>query len=88
VLHGDGRAFNASVGCNTMRGGYDLSGSRLSFGPAASTMMACPDDLAAAEAALIGALPSVEGFAIGGRTLRLLGDDGAIVALLEAVYLP
>lgn len=88
VLHGDDRAFNASVGCNTMRGGYDLSGSRLSFGPAASTMMACPDDLAAAEAALGRALPAVQGFAVGGRTLRLLGGDGAILAALEAVYLP
>ncbi len=88
LLHGDEGRFNASVGCNTMRGGFETEGDGLSFGAAASTMMACHEDLAAAEAALADALGAAAAHAVGGRTLRLLDADGAVRAELEAVYLP
>ncbi|MBF9032340.1 META domain-containing protein [Rhodobacterales bacterium HKCCE3408] len=80
--------FSASVGCNRMLGGVTVTGDGLSFGPAASTMMACPDDLAALEAQIVAALPAVTDHAIGGRTLRLLDAGGGTVAEFEAVYLP
>ncbi len=88
LLHrGEGR-FNASVGCNSMRGGYAADGGSLSFSAAASTMMACSDDLAAVEAELTAALSATAAQTIGGRTLRLFDQTGAVVAELEAVYLP
>ncbi len=88
VLHEDESRFNASVGCNMLRGAFNADGGGLTFGPAASTMMACPDDLAAAEAALSDALGATVARSVGGRTLRLLDADGAVQAELEAVYLP
>lgn len=80
--------FNASVGCNTILGSFSASEYDLAFGPAASTMMACPDDLADHEAALVAALEATTGHMIGGRSLHLLDDGGSLTAELEAVYLP
>ena len=81
--------FNASVGCNTLLGGFDAAdGGALSIGPLASTMMACPDELAGQEAALSAALEATDGYGIGGQTLRLFDADGATTAELRAVYLP
>lgn len=84
----DGGRFNASVGCNTMMGGFTREGSSLAFTAPAATMMACPEPLAAHEATLAAMLPQVAGYATGGRTLRLTDASGAVLAVLEAVYLP
>jgi heat shock protein HslJ/uncharacterized lipoprotein NlpE involved in copper resistance len=86
VLH-DGGRFNASVGCNMMMGGFTRDGAALGFTAPAGTMMACEEPLAAREAALAALLPQVAGHAIGGRTLRLTDASGAVLAVLEAVYL-
>lgn len=52
----DGRMV-ATAGCNTMSGSYDVSGGTLAWtGPAASTMMGCPDDLAAQDQWISGLL--------------------------------
>lgn len=88
VLDEEDARFNASVGCNTVMGGYTASDDSLSFGAPASTMMACPDDLAEREAGLIAALQETSGYLIGGRTLRLVDPSGALLAAFEAVYLP
>lgn len=81
--------FLASVGCNTMRGGFSTSGSDLSFAqPMASTMMACPVPVAEWENRLGEALASVATYELGGKSLRLLDADGNQVAALRAVYLP
>lgn len=88
VLDGDDARFNASVGCNTVLGGYTVSEDSLSFRAPASTMMACPDDLADLEAGLISTLQETAGYLVGGRTLRLVDTSGAVRASFEAVYLP
>jgi len=82
------KTFNASVGCNMMRGGVSVSEESLSFTQPASTMMACPDDLARWEAHLGAVMDAASTHLIGGRRLRLMDDDGGILAELEAVYLP
>lgn len=89
TMDAEGARFNASVGCNMFLGGIVLAeNGSLSFGPAATTMMACPNELANQEAALSAALERTAGYRIGGRTLRLLDASGAELAELEAVYLP
>lgn len=80
--------FNASVGCNMMRGGFSAVEGTLSFTHPASTMMACPADLAVWEVQLGPALQAATTHEIGGRTLRLMDEDGEIRAEFEAVYLP
>lgn len=83
----DGR-FNASVGCNTMLGGYSTSAGTLSFSQPASTMMACPDDLAECEGRLVAAITATTRYLIGGHILRLMDEAGDVTAEFEAVYLP
>ena len=58
---GAGRVFGNS-GCNRFNGGFALSGEGLSFGAAAGTMMACPDDLMAVEQAFLMGLTTVDRF--------------------------
>lgn len=80
--------FNATVGCNMMRGGYETGAETLTFGPAASTMMACPDPLDRWERALGQTLAATAGHRIAGDTLVLLDAGGARLARLQAVYRP
>jgi heat shock protein HslJ/uncharacterized lipoprotein YbaY len=71
-----GRVFGKG-GCNAYNAGFTLTGEGLSFSPAASTMMACPDDQMAREQAFHQALASVDGFDIaadGGLDLRAAGS--------------
>jgi uncharacterized lipoprotein YbaY/heat shock protein HslJ/uncharacterized lipoprotein NlpE involved in copper resistance len=88
ILHAGEARFNATVGCNQMAGGYALDGDRLSFGQAASTMMACPAPLDAWEQALGQSLTTTRSWRVDGQTLELFGEDGAPLALFQAVYLP
>lgn len=88
VIRSEEETFNASVGCNTMRGAVSFSESTLSFSQPASTMMACPDELAGWEARLGAVLEAATTHLIGGRSLRLMDDEGRSLAELEAVYLP
>jgi len=81
-------SFNATVGCNMMRGGYETEGEALTFGPAASTMMACPEPLDGWERALSQILPATARHAIVDETLVLLDGDGAPLATFRAVYRP
>lgn len=80
-------SFNATVGCNMMRGGYETDGEALTFGPAASTMMACPEPLDGWERALAETLGATAGYAIAGDTLVLMDEAGETLATFRAVYL-
>jgi copper homeostasis protein (lipoprotein) len=86
VLRAD--SFNASVGCNMMRGGYETDGEALTFGPAASTMMACPEPLDGWERALAATLGTTARYGIDGDRLVLMDEAGATLATFRAVYLP
>ena len=85
---GETPAFNATVGCNMMRGGYTLEGEALTLGDAAMTMMACPPPLDTRERALAEALAEVAAWAVNGTTLELFDAAGTRRLLAEAVYLP
>lgn len=87
VLHTDKERFNATVGCNRMLGGYQLSGASLRFGNAASTMMACPPPLDGLERKLSEVLSATAGWSIYGQFLELTDANGRPLALLRAVYL-
>jgi heat shock protein HslJ/uncharacterized lipoprotein YbaY len=73
-----GRVFGKG-GCNSYNAGFTLTGEGLSFSPAASTMMACPEDQMAREQAFHQALASVDGFDIGAGGALELRSAGAVV---------
>ncbi|TCM78373.1 META domain-containing protein [Rhodovulum steppense] len=79
--------FRATVGCNQLIGRYERAGDRLTFAAGASTMMACPPPLDALERQLSEVLKATRRIRLEGERLDLLGDDGAVLAELRAVYL-
>lgn len=86
LLDGPENRFGGTVGCNRMVGSYTIDGTQLSFGLAASTMMACPPPLDKLEQALGAALGEVREFRHDGASLSLLDDAGQPVIELTAVY--
>jgi copper homeostasis protein (lipoprotein) len=81
-------SFNATVGCNMMRGGYETGDGTLTFGAAASTMMACPEPLDGWERGLAETLGATRSYAVAGDTLVLMDEGGGTVGTFRAVYLP
>jgi copper homeostasis protein (lipoprotein) len=79
--------FRATVGCNQFIGGYTQEDGRLTFGPVASTRMACPPPLDAIERQLGEVLSATGQFRLEGDRLDLIDDTGAVLAELRAVYL-
>jgi copper homeostasis protein (lipoprotein) len=86
VLRAD--SFNASVGCNMMRGSYEAGDGTLAFGPAASTMMACPEPLDGWERSLAETLGTSASYALDGDRLTLRDEAGETLASFRAIYLP
>jgi len=82
-----GMRFAATLGCNRLIGGYERDGEKLTFGPAASTMMACPPPLDALERSLGETLARVRSYKISGETLLFYDEAGEPLAGLTAVYL-
>lgn len=75
----DGAIFG-SGGCNRFAGRLTLTGEGLTVGPLATTMMACPDPVMAAEQAFLGALARVDRFDISEEgILRLLAGDEVVL---------
>jgi heat shock protein HslJ len=79
AFHAQG-AVAGTGGCNRFSGSFRLTGEELSFGPVASTMMACPEAVMALEQALFEALRRVARFDIDPTgALLLLDVDGTAV---------
>jgi heat shock protein HslJ len=70
-----------------MFGGFTVSGDRLAFSGAGSTMMACPPPLDEWERQLSLVLAETAGWRVEGQALELIDADGGTLALLQAVHL-
>ena len=75
VFAADG-TFSGSTGCNRFTGTYTQDGSALTMKPGPMTMRACQESVAAQEAAIVAALPSVTSFTAD-TTLVLQDASGA-----------
>lgn len=84
---GPDRRFRATVGCNQIIGSYDTDSDALTFGPGASTQMACPPPLDTLERQVHEMLGATRRFRQQGQSLLLEDASGASVASLTAVYL-
>ena len=83
LLRGEDRRASGSDGCNRFMAGYELEGDSLRFTQAASTMMACPDGMDVSRR-FNEALTSTVRWRVLGRQLELQGEDGRVLARLEA----
>lgn len=79
----DGKdSFSATTDCNNLMGGYTTSSQSISFGPVASTRMACPDNTV--ERTLIELLPRVASFGkLAGGGIGLYDADNNMLLLLD-----
>jgi heat shock protein HslJ len=72
-------SLSTSAGCNVMSGPYDVDGGVVRWtGPAASTMMACSDELTAQDAWLTQLFTDGAEVAVDGSTLTLTSDQVTI----------
>jgi putative lipoprotein len=80
----DGRA-TGSGGCNRYTGAVMLNGAAISFGPAASTRMACPPAVMDQEQKFFTALGEVRGWRVDATTgkLALLDATGSPVLIFS-----
>lgn len=80
----DGQA-SGSAGCNSFHGTYSTEGSKLQFGPLATTRRACEEPLMTQEREFLAALASAVTWTIEGNVLDMHRADGerAIWAIAE-----
>lgn len=79
----EGNRAEGTGGCNRMSGAFRRNEDQLSFGPMASTKMACADnDLNAQEQQFMAALGDTRRFTITSDTLRLIDAASTVRALL------
>jgi heat shock protein HslJ len=77
IAFDDQGSVTGTGGCNTFNGDVTIDGSDLSFGPLATTQMACVEDgVADQEAAFLTALQDVTSYTVDDEG-RLVLEDGA-----------
>jgi len=75
---GDGTVTGSS-GCNTFSGTYTLDGATVSFGPLATTKMACSDPTMFVESAFLAAMAGVTGWSLDGAGRLVLEGPRPLV---------
>jgi len=83
LLQEEGDSAVGNSGCNRFTGGYLVDGNSLSFGPLASTRMACVDTMEL-EARFLDAMSRVDRYEIVDRELRLFGGDEPLMTFVAA----
>lgn len=68
-------------GCNRFRGTFALEGDRVTLGPLAGTMKACPEPAMSVESAFLSAFAGTLSVAIEGDLLKLTSTKGAVLGL-------
>jgi heat shock protein HslJ len=77
VFGEDGNAAG-TMGCNQFNGAYEIRGDQITFGPMASTLMACEEPLMNQETAVLAILSDAATFKISGDTLTITAGDGSV----------
>ncbi len=83
TLQGAEPRVSGFAGCNRISGGYTLRGNQLSFGQMAMTMRACTEGQEL-ERELAKVLHETKRYEVEGNALRLMDEEGTILAELEA----
>ena len=79
----DAGQASGNASCNRFFAPYTLDGSQLTFGPAGSTMMACPEPAMSQEHAFLTALGAVASYEIAGAQLTLFDAEGAALLVFD-----
>ena len=87
LISQDRTRFSGTMGCNRIMGPLNIDGENVEFGPVASTMMACPPELAERETAFAETLEAARRVDLMDQSLRLLNDAGIERARFRALYM-
>jgi heat shock protein HslJ len=79
-----GDAAGGSAGCNRFMASYTADASALTFGPIATTMMACDEATMAFETSYLAALATVASYTNDGTALTMMDASGAAVLAYSA----
>lgn len=79
----DGKISGRS-GCNSISGDYKVQGNKLSFGPIASTMMACEQPFMQIEEGFLAAISTADTFSINEIGLLTIDYDGGMLVFRSA----
>jgi heat shock protein HslJ len=82
LLDPDAHRISGSGGCNRLMGSYEVHGDSLTFGPIATTRMACPAGMET-ETAFLSALAQVRRWKAEAKHLSLSDSTGKILAQFE-----
>ena len=74
----DGK-ISGSVGCNTLSGTFSASGDQITFGPIASTMMACADPVMVQEGNVLNILTGTAKFTLENNRLTIINGENVAV---------
>jgi heat shock protein HslJ len=72
------------TGCNSGSGEYTVAGDEITFGPLATTRMACEDPVAAVEAHVLGVLQDTVAYDIEANVLTITNGDQGLVLRVAA----
>lgn len=67
-------------GCNNFFGSLEQAESGVQVGPLGTTRMACPEPIMSRETAFLEALQKTRGFQVNNDSMRLLDDEGSVLA--------
>lgn len=73
---GDDGAVTGNAGCNRITGQADVHSDTIVFGPLATTRMACPEDVAEVERAVLHVMNGEVRVSVDSDTMRLSKEDG------------
>lgn len=80
VTFGVDGSINGNGGCNGFFGSLEQSDTGLSVGPLGATRMACAEEIMDREIAFMSTLQGMKDVNIGDFGMRLLDDDGNVIA--------
>jgi heat shock protein HslJ len=79
---GDG-SIGGSSGCNSYSAQYEVDDDKITIGPGATTLMACPEPVMEQEMAYLQALGSAASYKLDGENLVLLDEKGEAALVFE-----
>jgi heat shock protein HslJ len=87
ILRSQDDLYSATVGCNSMSGGYSAAATQISFRPGRTTLMACLPPVSPLERALVETLQQASSWDVAGQTMEFSDAGGEPIALFKAVFL-
>ena len=88
VLRSQDQLYSATVGCNSISGGYSADASKVGFEPGRTTLMACLPPVSPLETALVDALDRARSWQLAGQYMEFRDLNGEPVALFKSIAPP